>query len=190
MALLLELRYTKFTAKFRSNTSNYQINYGQWPCRTIIDSSGHIIIFFFFGGGGQTGPCCGSGRLLTFAGSGKRPDPDLDLNKLSNYRPSFFWKFVWRKYALKSKGTHETKSLTTDSLSFMAFTHTKKVEIWPFIKVKIWIRPKNIASEASKKRELVKCRRRRAAEDVPVRGPKAWKFEMDLIIKANETLKM
>jgi hypothetical protein len=49
--------------------------------------------------------CCGSRRFLTWSGSGfnfrKYPDSVSDLDPyLNNFRPIFFWKFVWRKYAL------------------------------------------------------------------------------------------
>jgi hypothetical protein len=94
--------------------------------------NGKRIIYTFFSS--NLALCCGSERFLTGSDFRKRPDlvPDLDQN-LS--RQIFLWKFYFAEICSKPK------SYTTEIPEvFMAFTHTKKVDLELFIKGRIRIR--------------------------------------------------
>jgi hypothetical protein len=88
--------------------------------------------------------CCGYGRFLIGSVSDfwKRPnpvlDPDPDLNKFSN---NFLHEIFMAKICSK-KYFHEPKSWATDiSKVFLAFTHTKIVDVGSFIRARTRIRP-------------------------------------------------
>jgi hypothetical protein len=97
--------------------------------------------------------CCGSGRILTGSGSNfqKRPDSDLDPVPVPDPDPdpdpnkfsaNFFLKICLMKICSK-KNLHESKSKTIEIPEVsLAFKHTKKVEIWSFIRarIRIWFR--------------------------------------------------
>jgi hypothetical protein len=104
--------------------------------------------------------CCGSGRFLTGSGSDfqKRPDsnPDPDLNKFS---AKFLLTNFLKVMTQKVKKQRFLKNLWR--------IHNKKVDIGPFIKARIRIRPKRSGSDQKDPDPTKKVRIRPDPDPVP-----------------------